>query len=97
MSKTSVYSWRVDPELKSGLEQAAKIEHTSVAQLLDRIVKDWLRLKYSLEDEAEQLRLHEAAAQTFGAFRSGDPCGSEQVRERVRAKLRQKRADQRPN
>ncbi|WP_454063680.1 hypothetical protein [Candidatus Nitrospira salsa] len=97
MMKTSVYSWRIDPDLKRGLEQAAKTEQTSVAQLLDRIVKDWLHQKDSSEDEDMQRRLHEAASQTFGAFGSGDPYGSEQVRERIRAKLRKKRATQRPD
>ena len=90
-----MYSWRIDPELKQDLEQAAKSEQTSVAQLLDQIVQDWLHQKSSLEEEDVQQRLHEAAAQTFGAFQSGDSNGSEKVRERVRARLRKKRAVQR--
>ncbi len=95
MSKTSVYSWRIDPELKNILEQEAKSEQTSMAHLLDRIVKDWLDQRNSSDDEEVQRRLHEAARKTFGKIKSGDLYGSEQVRERVRARLRQKRAAQR--
>lgn len=92
-----MYSWRIDPVLKQDLEQAARTEQTSIAQLLEQIVQDWLYKKSSPDDEEVQQRLHEAASQTFGAFRSRDSKGSEKVRERVRAKLRQKRATQRPD
>jgi hypothetical protein len=41
MSKTEVYSWRVDSDLKQRLEAEARAEKTSVGTLLDRIVNDW--------------------------------------------------------
>ena len=98
MNKTEVYSWRVDPGLKSDLEQAARAQQTSVAQLLDRIVSDWLAAEPDSEtDEKVQRRLHQAAANTFGAIRGGDPHRSAQVRERVRSRLKKRRAAQRPD
>jgi hypothetical protein len=90
MSKTEVYSWRVDPTVKAALEQAARSKGTSVARPLDRIVQDWLGRELPPEEEMAQRWLHAAAARTFGAFRSGDPDGSEQVRERVRTRVRQR-------
>lgn len=98
MTKTEVYSWRVDPAVKAALEQAARVKGTGVARLLDRIVQDWLRRELPPEEEAEgQRRLRVAAERTFGQFNSGSPYGSEQVRERVRIRLRQRRAAQRPD
>ncbi len=42
MSKTEVYSWRVDPTLKRELEAAARAEKTSVSAVLDRACRSWL-------------------------------------------------------
>ena len=42
MPKTVIYSWRLDPDLRQGLNEAARAERTSVARLLDRIVREWL-------------------------------------------------------
>jgi predicted transcriptional regulator len=88
MSKTEVYSWRLDPDLKQRLEDAARAEKTSVGGLLDRIVRDWLRRGGGDEDEAAlQQQLHAEAEKWIGSISSGDPYGSEQVKERVRSKL----------
>ena len=99
MSKTDVYSWRVDPELKSALESAARAEKTSVAHLLDRIVTDWLAHQpNSGKEDKVQRRLHAAAAKTFGTIELGEgPYDAERVRQRVRARVRRRGAAQGPD
>ncbi len=98
MSKSEVYSWRVNPALKSAIEQAAHAEKISVARLLERIVQEWLQKEFPAgEDEELQRRLHEAAAKTIGTIHSGDPHRAEQARERIRAKLRQHHESSRPD
>lgn len=88
MSKTEVYSWRLDPDLKQRLEGAARAEKTSVGSLLDRIVREWLgREPRDEDDEVLQRRLHAEFMKVVGTINSGDPYGSEQVKGRVRAKL----------
>jgi hypothetical protein len=88
MNKTEVYSWRLDPNLKQRLEAAARAEKTSVGGLLDRISRAWLgKQRRSENDEAVQRRLHAEAEKWIGSIRSGDPYGSERVKERVRAKI----------
>lgn len=42
MSKTEVYSWRVDPALKRELEGIARAEKTSLSAVLDRACRSWL-------------------------------------------------------
>ncbi len=93
MNKTEVYSWRVDTNLKSALEQVARAEKTSVAQLLDSIVRDWLQESSSLNGEDEQQqRLHSAAQECFGTLSSGDPDLATLAKERVRQKIRERHA-----
>ncbi len=98
MSKSEVYSWRLSATLKSALEQAARAEKISVAQLLERVVQEWLQQEFSAgEDDEVQRRLHEAAAKTIGTIRGGDPHRAEQARERIHAKLREQHASARPD
>ena len=88
MSKTEVYSWRLDSDLKERLEHAARTEKISIGGLLDRIAREWLGSEPRDEnDEALQRRLHAEFMKVVGTINSGDPFGSEQVKERVRAKL----------
>ncbi|MFZ1105804.1 MAG: hypothetical protein WAN86_23595 [Hyphomicrobiaceae bacterium] len=88
MSKTEVYSWRLDPGLKQRLEAEARAEKMSVGALLDRIVREWFgRGPRDEDDDALQRRLHEEAEKWIGSINSGDPYGSERVKERVRAKI----------
>ena len=89
MSKTEVYSWRVDSDLKRRLEAEACAEKTSIGALLDRIVREWFgrEPRHEEDDEALQRRLHAEFLKVVGTISSGDPYGSEQVKERVRAKL----------
>ena len=78
MKKTEVYSWRVAVELKRSLEEAARAEKLSLAQLLERIVLDCLAKRAESDETKEmeadiQRQLHQLAAQSFGTIRSGDP------------------------
>ena len=96
MKKTEVYSWRISPELKTMLAEAARAEGTSVARLLERIVTAWLEQAAADGDEAAvQQRLHAAAEKTIGTIHGGDPHRAEQARDRVRGKLRRRYASSR--
>lgn len=92
MRKTEVYSWRMSPELKAALEDAARREGSPLAELLERIASGWLAgNRPDASDEAAQQRLHAAARACFGSIRGGDAARSERVRERVRDRLRRQR------
>lgn len=92
--KSVVYSWRLSPTLKNALEEASRQERAPISTLLDRIVADWLAAyrQDRNQEEAEQQRLHAAAASTFGATRGANPSRSEQVRHSVRATLTKRHA-----
>jgi hypothetical protein len=90
--KTSVYSWRVDPDLKSRLSDVARSEKTSVSKLLDRIVGEWLSGDGSSEDEeSTQARLHGAASQAIGSIRGGRPSRAEEAAGTVKERVRRQR------
>jgi len=91
MPKTAVYSWRLEPALKQALEDAARGQNESVAELLEEISRDWLARASSADGEEEQRRLHAAASKCFGTFAGGDPDRSTTVREKVRARLDHRR------
>lgn len=93
MAKTEVYSWRLTPEKKQALEHEARREGKGLAALLDMISSDWLasRRAAAATDEAEQARLHEAAARCLGAIAGSDPDRSKNVRSQVRRRLRERR------
>lgn len=88
--KTEVYTWRVSPVLKAGLEEAARAEKRTVAQLLDEIVAEHLRSGGGpVPGEGErQRRLHQRAAAFAGCIAGRDPRRAERARELVRARLR---------
>lgn len=89
MDKTKVYSWRLSSHLKGALEEAARRERASVASLIERIVVGWLaeaRAK-DYETDAEQARLQEAIARTFGTIRGGNLDRSTSVRQAVHRRL----------
>jgi len=92
MAKTEVYSWRVDPQTKMALESEARSQGMTLAEVLDRLAKQWLEMQKQQngDDEAEQARLHAAAAKCFGTISGGDPYRSEKVRETVRARLKER-------
>ncbi len=94
MAKSEVYSWRVAPEIKAALEHAARGERSSIGRLLERLVHEWLgaRGRDSDGDEREQVRLHAAAARSFGTIRGRNPHRSEQARALIRQRLARRRA-----
>lgn len=97
MEKTEVYSWRLDPELKSALEEAARAEGTSLSRLLDRITANWLRreLEPHAKDEALR-RARQRALGYVGSVRGKDPGRAHAAAQRVKTILQQKHARRRP-
>lgn len=91
MSKTAVYSWRLSPELKLALAEAARKNRESTAELLERIARDWLTRSASPEDEATQRRLHARAASFLGTIEGGDAGRATNARELIRARLARRR------
>ena len=91
MSKTAVYSWRLSPELKLALAEAARRNRESIADLLDRIAREWLTRSASPEDEETQRRLHAEAAGYLGAIEGDDAERATSSRELVRARLARRR------
>ncbi|HWX49670.1 MAG TPA: ribbon-helix-helix protein, CopG family [Roseomonas sp.] len=53
MAKTEALSFRIPPDMKAALEQAAKDDDRSVSSLVERILKAWLREKGYLDDRAD--------------------------------------------
>jgi hypothetical protein len=91
--KSDVYSWRIDPQRRSALEKVARARGTTVAGLLDRLTDQCIASESpNGSEEAEQRRLHAEVEKYAGMFRGGDPKGSQEVRKRVRERLRQRRA-----
>ena len=91
--KTEVYSWRLDPDLKSALEHTARCRGSSMAQLLEEIVGSWLEREAETEGDGEvQSRLHAEARTTFGTLERGDHLLAEEAGRRVRRKLSERHA-----
>ncbi len=90
--KTEVYSWRVSTDVKTELEREARRRNTSLSGILDLAAREWLnRSDADHEGDEEQKRLQIAAFECFGAFRGDDPYRSENARQEVRRRLRQRR------
>ena len=94
MSKSEVYSWRVSPELKERLEDAARVEDMSMAGLIEQIAVEWLE-DHAHVDEVEQRRLHHAARACMGTINGMDPYRAENAKKLVREIIRQKHARKR--
>jgi predicted DNA-binding protein len=93
MNKTEVYNWRLSPNMKHALEEAARRNHKTVAKLLEQIVEQWLQETHTADqdaEEAEQRRLHAAAATALGSIQGGEPNRSERARAELRARLARK-------
>jgi hypothetical protein len=90
--KSEVYSWRLTPDLKDALAEAAQRERVSVSRLLEHIAREWLQARSSAAeyDEAEQARLHAVAMQFAGTIRGGDPNRAAEAGKRVRELLARK-------
>ena len=87
--KTEVYSWRLSPRLKTELEEAARAEKKSVAELLEQIAQDWLE-RFRAPDESEEVRqkrLHKAAMKFVGSIHGDDPNRAQNASALVREKL----------
>jgi hypothetical protein len=91
--KTAVYSWRVAPDTKGRLEEAARRTGRSVAEVLDEIVTDRLVAddRATSADAGRQSELHARAARFAGRLSGGDPHRSARVRTNVRARLAARR------
>lgn len=90
MKRSEVYSWRLDPELKSELEHAARSQETSVSSLLTRIVRGWLENEYRTAGQDEQQLVREQAMKYVGSIRGGDPKRAEEAAKRVKDIIRKK-------
>jgi hypothetical protein len=90
--KTEVYTWRLSPDLKDDLEEAARREQVSVSRLLERIAREWLqaRAAAAADDEAEQERLRAIAMRHVGTIHGGDPDRASEVSKRVQELLARK-------
>lgn len=89
MQKSEVYSWRISPRLKAELEEAARTEKKSLAELLEQISTEWLQsCRYQREDEEQkQQRLHEAAMKFIGTSPSGRSDRAESARSEVKTRI----------
>jgi len=90
--KTEVYSWRLSADLKAALQEQARSEGKSFAELLQEFASEGLRARRNgnVDDEAQQAALRRRVMATVGTVRSGDPHGSERVSEKVREIIYQK-------
>jgi hypothetical protein len=91
--KTEVYSWRVSTDVKSALEAEARRENISLAALLDKMARRWIKERAAerLDDATEQAKLHKIAAKFAGALRmGGGPYTNEVVRKRIQERLTKK-------
>jgi hypothetical protein len=86
--KTEVYSWRVSSDLKSELEREARLRKISVSAIVDSAVRNWLQ-KNAVDpaEDAEQRRLHRAAAGCIGVLAGHNPRRAETARESIRQRL----------
>ena len=90
---SEVYSWRVSTELKSDLEREAALRKTSVSAVLTLAVREWLKKSaMSVEEDAQQQALHEAASKCLGAIAGRDPQRAENASRIVRERLRRRHA-----
>lgn len=88
MIKTEVYSWRLSHDLKTELEEAARVEEKSLAALLEEIAQGWLASsRRHGSSEAREERLRAAAASFVGAIEGKDPRRAETAGATVRFRL----------
>ena len=62
-----MYSWRVSPDLKSGLEREARRRKISMSAALDLAAREWLH-KSGIENDGDeqQRQLHQSASKWIG-------------------------------
>lgn len=93
MHKSEIYTWRLTPVTKAALEEAARNQGRSVADLLEEIVTESLSASaHEKAAESEQQRLlHERAAAFAGRISGTDPRRGERAKELVRARLKKRK------
>ena len=91
--KTAVYSWRVDPETKSALEQQARERGETVAALLDRITRDWLERERTSggDSDKREAAMRARALRACGAVAGGDPGRATNARQGLKRRLEARR------
>jgi hypothetical protein len=90
---SEVYSWRVSTELKSDLEREAALRKTSVSAVLNLAVREWLKKSaMSVDEDAQQQALHEAASKCLGTMAGRDSRRAENASRIVRERLRRRHA-----
>jgi hypothetical protein len=97
MQKTEAADWPAPRSLKEELEEAARERHTSVADLLEPIVREWLersglQKSKAVEEESEeeyQQRIRAAVAPLIGSINGGLP-PADSVRSEVQSRLARK-------
>ena len=96
MSKSEVYSWRLELALKADLETAARSEKVPLSVVLERLTRDWLRQRKE-HDESEQKRLRAALMACAGSYKGdGTSATNAEVRRVMGQQLMKKyRASQR--
>lgn len=92
MQRPEVYDGHASVPFKKELEEAARSRETSVDDLLEQIVREWLeRARHESEGEEDlQQRIRAAAAPFIGAIHGGGGARSENVSSEVRARLARK-------
>jgi len=90
--KTEVYSWRLHPNKKLDLESEARRDGKSVAEVLDEISSEWLKMRRDAHhgDGAKQARIRKRIMATVGTVRGGDPTRATRSKELVREIIRRK-------
>lgn len=97
-AKSEVYSWRLSPELKMRLEEAARHRNRALSALLEQIANEWLDAHGAASDAAEQQRMRAALMACAGTLEGdGTSATNERVREvmgqYLEAKYGSRRAD----
>lgn len=97
MQKTDTAGWLGSGSLKEELEEAARSRNTSVTDLLEQIVREWLERsrvktpKVSEEDaEERQQRLRAELRKLAGSIEGDDPHRAENARYLVQERLARK-------
>jgi len=91
--KNTVYSWRLEKDLKLALEDAARRENKSVSSLLEGIVSDWLSGNSANDDDEQiQQQLQKSALACAGSIKGTDPELAGQASTRIQEKLKRKHA-----
>ena len=90
MNKTEVYTWRLSPVTKAALEEAARKQNRSIADLLEEIVSANLSQSGQESDAERQRALHAHAAEFAGSLAGANSRRAESARELVRSRLKKR-------